>query len=344
MCSVGSIRSILSSLARPSDDETRQKVTQAQDVTVDEIQAQTFLTQHFDPAVSAVEHIGEGAWSRCFGFRRGDDDLAVRFGHYLDDFEKDQRAAVYATADLPIPQVLAIGRAFGGYYAISTRVYGSPIDHLNTEDWQATIPSTVAMLEALRLADISGTAGYGGWGADGRAAYDSWAGHLLTVGNDTPDRRTYGWRERLAESLDGEAAFDWGYALLQEIVDDSTPRHLIHGDLMNRNVLVRDARISGVFDWGCGCYGDHLYDLAWFEFWAPWYPEKDIAALRAALEERWRDVGYEPHNKTARLQACYLHIGLDHLAYNAWLRDWPTLSATAEQMRRLVAGRHGRSA
>ncbi len=244
---------------------------------------------------------------------------------------------MYATEDLPIPRVLAIGRAFGGYYAVSTRVYGSPIDHLNAEHWQATIPSTVAMLEALRLADVSGTTGYGGWGGDGQATHTSWSSHLLAVNNDTPDRRNYGWRQRLSESSDGEDAFVWGYALLQQIVDDATPRHLYHADLMNRNVLVQDDKISGVFDWGCACYGDHLYDLAWFEFWAPWYPEKDIAALRAALEQRWRQIGYAPPNKTARLQACYLHIGLDHLAYNAWLGNWETLAATAAQMRRLVA-------
>lgn len=313
-------------------------MSQAQGVTIDETQAQLFLAEEFDPAVSEVEPIGEGAWSRCFGFRRGAEEWAIRFGHYVDDFLQDQRAYRYATPDLPIPQVIEVGRAFGGYYAISTRVHGSPLDHLNGENWRATLPSTVAMLEALRLADVSGTRGYGGWDGEGRAPYNSWVEHLLAVGNDTPDRRNYGWRKRLAESADGESAFEWGYTLLQRIVDDSAPRHLIHGDLMNRNVFVQEHKISGVFDWGCGCYGDHLYDLAWFEFWAPWYPEKDIAYLRTALEQHWREIGYEPKNKTARLQACYLHIGLDHLAYNAWLGDWSTLSATAEQMRVLVAG------
>ena len=114
-------------------------------------------------------------------------------------------------------------------------------------------------------------------------------------------------------------------------------RALYHADLMNRNVLAGDIAITGVLDWGCACYGDHLYDLAWFDFWAPWHPNLDIAYLRSELEHRWRAAGYTPRNLAARLQACYLHIGLDHLAYNAWLEDWPTLSATAERMRKLVA-------
>lgn len=311
-------------------------MAQALGVSVDAPQAQAFLVAHFDPTVADVEHIGEGAWSRCFGFRRGDENLVVRFGNYVDDFENDRRASVYAAPDLPVPRVLAIGQAFGGHYAISTRVYGHPLDHLNTGDWLATIPSTVAMLEALRLSDVSGTTGWGGWGGDGHALHASWSGHLLAVNVDTPKRRNHGWRQKLAQSRADEETFNWGYALLQQIVDDSIPRRLYHADLMNRNVLVQDHKISGVFDWGCGCYGDHLYDLAWFEFWAPWYPEKDITALRTALEEHWRAIGYEPRNKIARLQACYLHIGLDHLAYNAWLEDWETLAATARQMNELV--------
>ena len=120
------------------------------------------------------------------------------------------------------------------------------------------------------------------------------------------------------------------------MASDAVPRCLVHCDLINRNVLVSKDRISGVFDWGCSIYGDHLYDLAWFEFWAPWDPKLNIPYLRSELEQRWRDVGYAPEDKEARLMACYLHIGLDHLAYNAYLGDWTALVATAERMRTLV--------
>jgi hygromycin-B 4-O-kinase len=125
--------------------------------------------------------------------------------------------------------------------------------------------------------------------------------------------------------------------LLKKVANDSVPRCLVHCDLINRNVLVNDDTIAGVFDWGCSLYGDHLYDLAWFEFWAPWYPRLNMQYLRSEIERRWREVGYTPEDKEVRLIACYLHIGLDHLAYNAHLGDWPAVSATAERMRTLVA-------
>lgn len=300
--------------------------------------ARTFLTRHFDPASAAVEPIGEGAWSRCFGFRCGDRHLVVRFGRHIDDFQKDQLAYAYHAPDLPIPEVIAIGRAFDGYYAISTRVHGVPLENLTTLRWLSVIPSLVAALEAMRTADISTTAGSGGWDSTATAPHAGWAGYLLAVGDDTPHRRTHGWRAKLATSPIGAAAFRWGFDLLQRLAHTYAPRCLIHGDLINRNVLVDAAQITGIFDWGCSSYGDHLYDLAWFEFWAPWHPALDIPALRSALEHRWREVGYTPRHQDERLKACYLHIGLDHLAYNAYLEDWPALTATAERMRTIVAG------
>jgi hygromycin-B 4-O-kinase len=301
-------------------------------------QAREFLSGYLGAEPLEVALIGEGAWSRCFGFRRDDEELVIRFGDYVDDFRKDHLAAQYATPDLPIPQVLAIGQAFDGYYAISRRAPGVPLESLGSTGWLAIVPSIVSALEAMRTTDLSSTSGLGGWGAEGEAPYASWSSHLLAVGEDTPDQRIHGWRGRLSGSPSGNAAFAWGFELLKNVLSDSVPRCLVHCDLINRNVLVKDDRITAVFDWGCSRYGDHLYDLAWLEFWAPWFPELNVQYLRSEIERRWREVGYAPANKDSRLAACYLHIGLDHLAYNAHLGDWSTLDATAERMQTLVAG------
>ena len=195
----------------------------------------------------------------------------------------------------------------------------------------------VAALEAMRTADLPQNSGVGGWGAEGKAPYKKWSEHLLAVGDDGPHRRTHGWTEKLATFPRGKETFYWGFDLLKDAASDAVPRCLVHCDLINRNVLVDKGEISGVFDWGCALYGDHLYDLAWFEFWSPWYPELDIEYLRSELEHRWVDIDYELENKDSRLLACYLHIGLDHLAYNAHRENWTDLAATAKRMRILVA-------
>jgi hygromycin-B 4-O-kinase len=235
--------------------------------------------------------------------------------------------------------VFEIGEAFGGYYAISGRVYGSFLEQQSKQDWLRVVPSLVSALEAIRVADVSRTSGFGGWNSEGNGLRKTWAEHLLAVSEDLPERRTYGWKQKLATLPEGEKTFAWGYELLEQLAHISVPRSLVHCDLMNRNVLVNEGKISGVFDWGCALYGDHLYDLAWFEFWAPWHPELDIEYLRRELEQRWFEVGYAPKDLGPRLLACYLHIGLDHLAYNAYFENWDTLMATAKRMKVLAGYR-----
>lgn len=300
--------------------------------------ARTFLARNFEVDPSTVEFVGEGAWSRCFGFQSHGQELVIRFGKYVEDFQKDQRAFTHVTPGLPIPEVLGIGQAFDGYYAISTRAQGAPLETLNAESWLAVVPGIASVLEAFRLADLSSSRGFGGWGSNGHAPYDSWAEYLLSIGEDSPDKRGYGWRERLARHKVGESTFAWGFNALESLGVVDPPRCLVHGDLINRNVLVNDNILSGVFDWGCSIYGDHLYDLAWFEFWSPWYPEMDVECLKLELQRRWRDMGHTPVNLESRLMACHLHIGLDHLAYNAFTGNWSSLSLTAERMKSL-AGR-----
>ncbi|MBN2004517.1 MAG: aminoglycoside phosphotransferase family protein [Anaerolineae bacterium] len=309
----------------------------AEEHTITIQKARAFLAGHLGVEPSEITQIGEGAWSRCFGFSHDGQDLVIRFGKYVSDFQKDQLAYRYATPALPIPEVLEIGQAMDDtYYAISRRVYGVALESVSAEQWLALVPAVVAALEAMRTADLSATVGFGGWDADGNAFHRSWSDRLLSVGEDTPDQRGHGWRKRLAKSPQGEATFAWGFDLLKQIVDDTVPRGLLHCDLTNRNVMVNGEQITGVLDWGCSVYGDHLYDLARFEFWSPWHPQLDIESLKSAVEQRWAEEGYVPENKDYRLVASHLHIGLEHLAYHAHLGDWTTLSAIAERMRALV--------
>lgn len=298
-------------------------------------EAQAFLDDYYEQKATQAKLIGEGAWSRCFGYRYNNVEYAIRFGNYLDDFQTDQIACRYASAELPIPQMIDVGKAYGGYYAISTRVHGVALESVDANQWHALLPSLIDALEALRTADISHTTGFGGWGVGETGSCKRWSDHLLAVDADLPHLRTHGWRKRLAAQSEFDKLFVLGYARLEKVIRDDTPRSLLHCDLINRNALVENHRLSGIFDWGCSRYGDHLYELAWFEFWGSWYPELDMGLLRAGLEERWQDVGYEPLAKDDRLMACYLHIGLDHFAYNAYLGDWDALSYTANRMKEL---------
>lgn len=299
--------------------------------------AAAFLAEHFDRGHVDVEHLGEGMWSRAFGFEHDDRELVVRFGRHRDDYEKDQRAGGFTSGVLPVPAVVEIGAAFDGYFAISTRARGAPLEELDEAGWRTTLPALFAALDAMRAVDVSHTAGFGGWDGRGHAPHETWRGFLLAVAADTPDRRTHGWRSLLARSVVGDGPFAEGLACLTEVSVDLPPfRHVVHADLINRNVLVADGQLGAVLDWGCSSYGDPLYDIAWLEHWAPWHPGLAAIDIRAEARRHHELLGLDTTDFDRRLRCCALHIGLDHQAYDAWLQDAEALVAVVERTRHYI--------
>jgi hygromycin-B 4-O-kinase len=297
---------------------------------MDVTRAEAFLADRFGGEAGDVKPLGAGVWSQAFAFRRLDRDYVIRFGAHREDFEKDRFAARFACAALPIPRVVEMGETAGGYYAISQRVYGGYIDGVGEAQMRALLPGLFAALDAARLADLSGTSGYGGWGADGNAPFPSWRAALLDVANDWPAHRTHGWCDRLAASAVGSGPFEEAYLRLQELtVHVPEERHLIHSDLLHYNVLVEGDRITGVLDWGCALVGDFLYDLAWFCFWQPWYPAWQGIDFRAEYLRHCAAIGLDVPRVDERLRACQIHIGLAGQAYQAYAGDWTNLHATA---------------
>lgn len=151
------------------------------------------------------------------------------------------------------------------------------------------------------------------------------------------DTRIHGWRERLRTSNYGLRAFETAYACLESLAAQCpNDRHVIHSDLINRNVLIKGDRITAVFDWGCLMYGDFLYDLAWLTFWAPWYPAWRGIDFEAEALCHARAIGLDLPDAAARLRCYELHIGLAHFAYNAFLGRWPDYEWTAARTMAIV--------
>ncbi len=295
-------------------------------------QVDAFIQRRYGSRAGRLVPLGAGAWSRAYAFTLDGQELVARFGGYVEDFEKDHRMAEHASTALPIPEVLEVGRTDfdDGYFAISRRARGDFLDELDGDAMRRVLPAVLDALAAARAIDLTGTIGYGGWDAgDRNAPFGSWAEALTAGLEDLPGRRTSGWRKILEQTPSAAAAFDEGAAVLRQLAPRCPDRReVIHQDLLNRNVLVADGRLTAVVDWGNSLYGDGLFDLAWLLYWWPWFPAWSKIDIRRIVDDHLADHGADVAD---RLRCYQLQIGLDHISYTAFMNRPADLARNADQ-------------
>ena len=300
---------------------------------IDVGQATSFLRDRFDGRASGVAIAGNGQWSHAYSFRHDGGDFVIRFGAHVEDFMKDRAAAGFASRAFPTPAVQEIGEAYGSYYCVSTRAFGTHLDDLDEAGMRAALPALFRGLDDARAIEVNDDAGFGLWG-DRPALHASWRAFLLDVARDDPLHRTHGWRERLDASPVGDCGFEAGVERLASLVDACPEeRHIVHSDLLNHNVLVASAELTAVFDWGCSLYGDFLYDIAWLTFWGPWYPSMRNLDITALARDHYRAIGLDVPRFEERLRCNELHIGLNGMSYQAFIGDWDNFQWTGQRIR-----------
>lgn len=286
-------------------------------VSADE--ARAFLDRYHGFAVDDVEELSGGAWSAAFGYRAGGDELVARFGRERSWFENDRRMHEFASTDLPIPRVRDVGDAADGmYFAISERARGRFLEDVEPSESEALSRVVARLLRALREAP------------EEEVDY-TWRQWLL-VGLDREGHNAQWW-SRIAENPAVAPVADAARARIRELLDACPERRdLVHGDLVNKNVLVAEdlSALSAVFSWKCSARGDALYDIAWLTFWDAWHP--GIAAIDAwslRTDNGSADAAIRHH--------CYeLHIGATHLCWNTQIGDDSELEIVARQLADLV--------
>jgi aminoglycoside phosphotransferase (APT) family kinase protein len=283
-------------------------------------QVKSFLDEYFGNSVDKVELLGAGDWSRAFSFDHQGRALVARFGKYREDFEMDRIAMDFVRPGLPIPRVLDIGPAFGESFAISERHSGRFLDSIGADEPEKLALGVLRLLDALREVPIDQNSS-ARWPGD--EPHLSWRDWLTTSVEDDGNERVGGWRKELAKSPEIEAVYTRSVREMLALVDDvPATLHVVHRDLLTRNVLVNDnCEVSAVYDWGCSICGDYLFDVAWFTFWAPWM--KGVGSLDMAELVRFhhREIGVDMTNFDERLRCYELQIGAEHLGYQTVMND-----------------------
>lgn len=214
-------------------------------------QAAGFLDERYQGRARDIADLGGGDWSRAFAFRLDGSDLVARFGRYGEDFARDQEAMAFAGPDLPVPRVLEVGNALGGAYAISERHFGLFLEDLDEPRWRRLLPALLRGLDHLRHLQVPAASQVPS-AAGGPAITMSWREWLLEGLVDRPGRRVAGWRAVLAGSAGLDETFVAGERAFAVLLDTCPEiRHVLHIDLLNRNVLVAGdgSRLVAVFDW-----------------------------------------------------------------------------------------------
>ena len=285
---------------------------------VSQSQAQEFLAGKYG-AVEGLRPLGGGFWSSAYSFRHAGRELVLRFGTNKDWFEADRAAMAFASRELPVPEVVEIGDAYDGAYAISVRYYGTNLEDLRPDQSDATGPMLASLLAALFKVPKSPDLPVG-WYWRPRRSDLTWRGWLSEWLVDDPRQPVHDWRAALAAQSEVDRIYRAGEARVRDLIEACPERRdLVHGDLLHANVLVAEdaSRPNAVFSWKRSLRGDFLFDTAWCTFCsAIWYP--GIAAA-----DPWDCVRQEPSvrgDADAWVDAperhhCYeLHIGLTALA------------------------------
>lgn len=290
-----------------------------------------FLQDKFGGQVRDLTLLKGGEWSQAYSFVNQDRKYVLRWSHSAETFEKDSFAGAFSSEAMPIPKIIEYGRHADQHYAISEFAQGRFIDTLSAAELDSNLPALLGLFDALRSAKLGNTMGYGGWDKDGVGSHKSWREFLLDVRSDHAENLVSGWYANLAGSALGTAAFEQLYGRFATLVGQCPEvRELIHSDLLNYNLLVQNNKISAVIDWQCGLFGDSLYDVAWFVFYAPWYPAFAEVQLTQKLVAHFGASAGDAANLQARLLCYQLHIGLGSIAYNAFKQDWKAAQEVAE--------------
>ncbi len=284
--------------------------------------AKNFLENHLRGAVSEVREISAGEWSQTFSYVYQEKGYIIRFSTTKQSFILDQFAYKFNSEYLPIPRILEIDKWNDHFYAISKKLDGVYLEDLPSIEMKRLLPNLIKTLDTIRNADVSNSKGFGILDSNLSGKYSSWREYLNCVDIEDESSSVYPWRNKLEQDnalLKEFNNFLNEFRELLDIVPNS--RYLIHSDLLHYNVLVQKDKISAVLDWGCLKYGDFMYDITWFIFWAPWHSNMKDINFRSIFKNHFNSLDIKVQNFESIVKCYSLHMLIDSIIYLVFKGD-----------------------
>jgi aminoglycoside phosphotransferase (APT) family kinase protein len=282
---------------------------------------------------SRVAPIRHGNWSRAYLVVGNRVPYVLRLSKTGRNFQKDQWIARIALGSrVRVPQILRVGQCGGLYYSLAEWLPGRSLDSFGSLGLRLVVPRLLRVLDSLRDIVIEGTSGYGDWGAFGVAPHGSWQEYLVSAGRDEWDDAVQGWHEELAKFREALSRYEAAYRVMCNLSRFCPEvRHLIHGDLLNHNLVVTADFDIGLLDWGWSKFGDPLYDIARLCFWQYRFPRWRRVDIQSASQLHMLEKHVDISNFRERL-ACYqIHAGLLSQQHLARRGRWRVLYEVGER-------------
>lgn len=268
------------------------------------------IARDFDKP-SECRPITEGEESQTFAICVGGEDFVLRVNRTAAGFHKDAFChSRFASRDLPIPEVVAIGEIEDHTWCVSRRAPGVTLQDLSIETLPTVVGPVSQVMSAMADARLDGTEGFGPFDPSGVGRHASWPDFIAAI----TDEAHYNWK--LVEAVVDRRQIDGHFRLLSEFMPRCADvRRLVHGDFGSNNVLTDQGRITAVIDWSEALFGDPIYDVANIFFWRPW-----LACMEAQAHHI--ETRQPEFLRNAEALRCYqLHIGLVQIFESAKAGD-----------------------
>ena len=290
----------------------------------------TLLHERFSSPIVALTPVSGGQIAQTLAFTVDGWGYIIRFTHHMGaNLEKEAYLSErIASAQIPIPTIVKVGRLGEFHYAISQRVPGQPVNTLPRQEYEQLLPALIETLDAIHHVDVRDQLKYGTFDDHGVGLFSSWRRYLEQIREEEEAWDFYGkWHVLFEQTFLERELFEQVYARMIQLLDVCPEeRFLEHGNYGFGNVMVHEGRITGVLDWLDAKYGDFVFDIAWLDLWSP------EGRFAERFQHYYATKGTRVEHFTERLRCYQCYIGLDALRFFAktqnyaayrWIRDTP---------------------